>query len=88
MNTYSKAETDSEREETRGYQWDEGLGEGQGMSYEIKKEISHEDILYSTGNRPVFYNNFKWSIIYKIQNYYIIHLKLILSVNYNFKKCI
>ena len=29
-------------------------------------KISYKDILYNTGTRLVFYNNYKWSITFKI----------------------
>lgn len=40
-------------------------------------EISYKDIFYNTGNTANFYNKYKYSMIFRIVNQYIVHLYLI-----------
>ena len=50
--------------------------------------MRYTDILYSTGNIAIFYNNFKWSIIYKNIKSLCCppETNIILYINYNLKK--
>ena len=79
MNLFTKQkQTHRLREQTYGYQGGNGGGKGQGIKKYKRlciKEISYKDILYRQRIQPIFYNNFKQSIIYKILNHYVVHLK-------------
>lgn len=46
-----------------------------GTTLKIKKAT---DLLYSTVNIAIIFNNCKWSIIFNIVNHYVVHLKYVI----------
>ena len=60
----------------------EGAIQGQGSKrYKLRYKVSQKDILCTQGIQPIFYNNYKWSIIFKnCESLYFI--LVILPTNY------
>ena len=48
----------------------------------IMYEISYKDIFHNTGNTDNFYNNYKYTIIFRIVNKYIVTYNIISYINY------
>ena len=64
MNVTKKLQTHKHREQTRGFQWEEGKrGDGE-----------DKDLFTTQGIQLILYNNYKWSIPLKIVNHYIEYL--------------
>ena len=65
-------ETHGYREQSSGYQWGEGREgprQGQGIKRHkllyVKNKQATKIYCTAQGIQPIFYNNFKWSIIHK-----------------------
>ena len=70
VNITKRKKTHGYREQTSGYQWEEGRGRGiigveDWEVQTIRDKISYKDILDNTGIESMFYNNYKWSITSK-----------------------
>ena len=63
-----RKQTHRYREQTNGYLWEEGQGEGQDRSKGLRNtnyyhKINYKNIFKAWGIESIFYNNFKWSMI-------------------------
>ena len=71
MNVTKKLQTHRHREQTRGFQWEEGRrgdgedGVGELEVQTIRHKISQKDIFTTQEIQPILYNNHKRSITFK-----------------------